>query len=146
LTPANALRLAMAFRGEVDMELFRKTVLPILAATAWIGASEFFRNEVLLKSHWVDHYRGLGLVFPSEPLNGAVWGLWSLLLAIAIFIMLKKFTPLRAALLAWFVAFVMMWVVIGNMGVLPAGLLYAAVPLSLLETFVAAFIIARLGK
>ncbi|MBP7583416.1 MAG: hypothetical protein KBA61_05255 [Spirochaetes bacterium] len=128
------------------MELFRKTVLPILAATAWIGASEFFRNEVLLKSHWVDHYRGLGLVFPSEPVNGAVWGLWSLFLAIGIFIISKKFSLIQTTILSWFMAFVMMWVVIGNMGVLPGGLLYFAVPLSLLEAFVASFIIARLGK
>lgn len=38
-----------------------------------------------------------------------------------------------------------MWVVIGNMGVLPSGLLYFAVPLSLLEAFVATFVIKKIS-
>lgn len=127
------------------MNIIKKTVIPVLLAAIWIGMSEFFRNEILVKSYWVGHYRSLGLVFPSEPVNGAVWGLWSLLLAVAIFIILKKFSPVHTALLSWFMAFVMMWVVIGNMGVLPAGLLYAAVPLSLFETYVASYIISKLA-
>jgi len=47
--------------------------------------------------------------------------------------------------LSWFVAFVLMWVVIGNLGVLPYGLLVFAVPLSLLESFLATFIIKKLS-
>jgi len=64
--------------------------LPVLLATIWISISEFVRNEFLLKSYWTDHYQTLGLVFPSEPINGAVWGIWSLCFAIAIFIIAKK--------------------------------------------------------
>jgi hypothetical protein len=48
-------------------------------------------------------------------------------------------------MLSWFVGFVLMWVVIGNMGVLPKGLLYIAIPLSLLEAFLASFIIKKLS-
>lgn len=121
----------------------KKTVLPILLATIWIGISEFVRNEFLVKSYWINHYEQLGLVFPAEPVNGAVWGLWSLLFAIAIFVISKKFSLVQTTLLAWFVGFVLMWVVIGNMGVLPAGILVYAVPLSLLETLVAAVIIRK---
>jgi hypothetical protein len=123
----------------------KKTVLPILLATIWISLSEFVRNEFFVKSYWTSHYEQLGLVFPSEPINGAVWGLWSLLFAMAIFIISKKFSLVQTTLLAWFVGFVLMWVVIGNIGVLPAGILVYAVPLSLLETFVAAVIIRRLS-
>lgn len=127
------------------MYFMKKTVLPILLATIWISISEFVRNELFVKSYWTSHYEQLGLVFPSEPINGAVWGLWSLLFAIAIFIISKKFSLAQTTLLAWFVGFVLMWVVVGNMGVLPAGILVYAVPLSLLETFVAAVIIRRLS-
>jgi len=123
--------------------LFRKTILPILLATIWISASEFFRNEVLLKSYWTEHYASLGLVFPSEPVNGAVWGLWSLLFAIGIYIIAQKFNLWQTTFLAWFMAFVLMWVVTGNMNVLPYGILPVAVPLSLLEAFVAAWIIKK---
>ncbi len=124
--------------------LLRKTILPILAAALWISMSEFFRNEVLVKSCWVEHYRSLGLVFPSEPINGAVWGLWSLLFALCIFILSRRFTLVETTFLSWLVGFVLMWVVIGNMGVLPFAILFYAVPLSLVESFVAALIIRKL--
>lgn len=127
------------------MLFFKKTILPILLATIWISLSEFVRNEFLLKSHWTDHYQKLGLVFPSEPINGAVWGLWSLLFAIAIYIIAKKFSLIQTTLLAWLVGFVLLWVVIANLGVLPYGLLIFAIPLSLLEAVLACFIIKKLS-
>jgi hypothetical protein len=125
------------------MKTLKKTVLPILLATAWISISEFARNEFLVKSFWVRHYQGLGLTFPSEPVNGAVWGVWSLLFAVAVFIIARKFDLFQTTFLSWLTGFVMMWVVIGNMGVLPYGLLAYAIPLSILESLVAAFIIKK---
>ena len=123
----------------------KKTVLPILLATIWISVSEFVRNEFIAKSYWTGHYEKLNLVFPAEPINGAIWGVWSLLFAIAIFIISKKFSLLQTTFLSWFVGFVMMWVVAWNLGVLPVGILIIAVPLSLLEAFVASFIIKKLS-
>ena len=125
------------------MKITFKTVLSLLLATVWISASEFFRNEVLVKTHWVRHYEGLGLTFPAEAVNGAVWGLWSLLLAAAIYLLSTRFSLLQSTLIAWFMAFVLMWVVIGNLGVLPFAILPFALPLSLLEVFVAAWIIRK---
>ncbi len=127
------------------MSFFKKTILPVLLAAVWISISEFVRNEIIVKSYWTQHYESLGLVFPSEPINGAVWGLWSLLFAIAIFIIFKKFSLVQTTFLSWFVGFVLMWVAIGNMGILPDGLLYFAIPLSLLEAFVGSLIIKKLG-
>jgi hypothetical protein len=111
----------------------------------WISISEFVRNEFIAKSYWTGHYEKLGLVFPAEPINGAIWGLWSLLFALAIFIISKKFSLLQTTFLSWFVGFVLMWVVAWNLGVLPVGILFIAVPLSLLEAFVASFIIKKLS-
>jgi hypothetical protein len=128
------------------MNLFKKIVLPILLATIWISISEFVRNEFLLKSYWTDHYDSMGLVFPSEPINGAVWGIWSLCFAIGIYIISKRFSLLQTTFLSWFVGFVFMWLVVGNMGVLPFGILYFAIPLSILEAFLAAYIIVQLSK
>ena len=127
------------------MKLFKNTILPVLLATIWISVSEFLRNEFLVKSYWTSHYERLGMVFPSEPMNGAIWGLWSLLFAVAIFIISKKFSLWQTAFLSWFVGFVLMWVVAWNLSVLPVGILVIAVPLSLLEAFVASVIIKKLS-
>jgi len=128
------------------MNYLKKTILPILLATIWISISEFVRNEFLVKEYWINHYQNLGLTFPSESINGAVWGVWALLFAIAIFIISKKFSLMQSTFIAWFFGFILMWVVIGNMGVLPLSILYIAVPLSLFEVFLAAFIINKLSE
>ncbi len=128
------------------MEAIKKNILQIVLSAVWISISEFLRNEYILKHYWIDHYERLGIIFPSEPINGAVWGIWSLLFAVAIFTIFKKFSFLQTVFLSWFVGFVLMWLVIGNMGVLPERILYFAVPLSLLETFVAVFIIKYFDK
>ncbi len=126
------------------MTILKKVIFPIVVATVWISISEFVRNEILVKSDWVEHYKKLGLVFPSEPVNGAMWGVWSLCLAIAIFVIAKKFSLMQTTLLAWFVGFVLMWLVIWNLNVLPVTILVFALPLSLLEVFLASFIIKKM--
>lgn len=128
------------------MGKLKNVFLPILIATIWISISEFVRNELLLKAYWTEHYQNMGLTFPSEPINGAIWGLWSCCFAIAIFIISKKFSLIQTTLLSWFVAFVLMWIVTGNMNVLPFEILYFAIPLSLLEAFLAALIIKKMVK
>lgn len=127
------------------MNFITKTVLPVLFATIWISISEFFRNEFLLKSYWTEHYEQMGLIFPSEPINGAVWGIWSLCFAISIYWIAQKFSFLQTTLLTWFMGFVLMWLVTGNMEVLPFAILPVAVPLSFLEAFLAALIIKKLA-
>lgn len=127
------------------MQFIKKTIIPIFFTTVWISLSEFVRNELLFKSYWVNHYTQKGLVFPSDPANGAIWGVWSLMLAITIFIIAKKFPLIQTFLISWFAGFVLMWIVIGNLGVLPFELLIFATPLSLLEAFIAALIIKKLS-
>lgn len=117
--------------------------MPVILATLWTSISEFVRNEYLLKSYWIQHYDGLGIPFPSEPINGAMWGIWSLAMAILIYLISRKFDLLQTTLIVWLAAFVMMWMVIGNLSVLPYGILPVAIPLSLLEAFLASWIIRK---
>lgn len=126
------------------MNRFKTIGACVFLATLWISLSEFTRNELLFKSLWENHYKSMGLEFPSAPINGAMWGVWSLLFAITIFIFSRKFSLIQTVALAWFVGFVMMWVVIGNLGVLPYKLLIYAIPLSMLESFIAALIFKKL--
>lgn len=123
--------------------MIRKTVLPVLLATLWISVSEFVRNQFLLQTYWAEHYQKMGQVFPTEPVNGMVWGLWSLVFALVIYLIAGKFSLMQTTVLAWVIGFVMMWLVIGNLGVLPWGILPVAIPLSALEAFLASWIIKK---
>jgi hypothetical protein len=125
------------------MEIIKKVISPIFIATIWISASEFLRNDLLLKPIWINHYNTLGISFPSEIINGLVWGVWSLSFAIFIFIISQKFSLVETTFISWFGGFFLMWIALGNLSVLPFSILFFAIPLSLLETFVASILLKR---
>jgi hypothetical protein len=127
------------------MIMLRKNILPIVLATLWICLSEFVRNQFLLQSYWAEHYAGMGLTFPSAPVNSIVWGIWSLAFAVIVFFIARKYPLTQTTLIAWFAGFVPMWLATGNLNVLPFGILWYAVPLSMLEAFVASLIIKKTG-
>jgi hypothetical protein len=131
-------------KWDVSLVLSR-AIIAVLITGIWVNASEFFRNEVLLKGHWTGHYSSLGMSFPSEPLNGMIWVVWGFIFAATVYLITRKFSLLQAALISWVTGFVMMWLVIFNLGVLPSGILVYAMPLSLLEAFVAAYICRRIS-
>lgn len=112
----------------------------------WIATNEFVRNQLVLLDHWTGHYAGLGITFPGDPLNGAVWGIWSLCFAVAICVMARRFSLLETTALAWLAGFVLMWLVVGNLGVLPFSVLPVAIPWSMVEAFGAAWIVKKLVK
>ena len=120
-----------------------KAILAVILATAWISISEFLRNQLFLKSYWTGHYTKLGLVFPSEPVNGVIWGVWALVFAILILILSRKFSLTGTVLFSWVMGFILMWLVIGNLSVLPFGTLVFAVPWSLVELFIATVIVRQ---
>ncbi len=121
-----------------------RSVVSIGAAGLWINASEFFRNQVLLHDAWLAHYRSLGLTFPEDAANGAVWGIWGFAYAAVIYVLHLRFTLLHTTILSWVIGFVLMWLVIWNLGVLPLSILFLAIPLSLFEAFVATYLCRRL--
>ena len=122
-----------------------RSIIAVVVTGIWVNASEFFRNEVLLKTYWVDHYRSLGMIFPSEPKNGTIWLIWGFVFAIVLYVLSRRFDVIQTALISWFMAFVLMWLVILNLNVLPVALLLYAVPLSLLEVFVGSYICIRIS-
>ena len=121
-----------------------RPALTVVLVGIWVNASEFLRNEILFKDLWVGHYKSLGLVFPSEPWNGLVWIVWGFLFAAATFSLSRSASLLKTTLLGWLLGFVLMWLVTWNLNVLPPRILVYAVPLSLLEVLVAAYISQRL--
>lgn len=122
----------------------KNTVLAITITTIWITFWELLRNEILFKSYWLNHFESLGLEFATLAINGILWTVWSLLLAIFIFKLLQKFTLKEVLILAWIPAFLMMWITAFNLQMLPLSLLFFAIPLSLIEVLVAVLILRRL--
>ena len=127
------------------MNIRSRNIIAVILTGVWVNASEFIRNEILLKTYWVDHYQSLGMTFPSEPANGMIWITWGFLFALAIFLISRKFNLIQTALITWFMAFVLMWVVTFNLNVLPGAILTHAVPLSLLETFIGAYLCIKIS-
>jgi len=121
-----------------------RSIITVIIAGIWINASEFFRNQVLLNAEWVEHFESLGMTFPSNPINAAVWVVWGFVFAVTIYVISRKFRLMDTFLLSWVLAFLMMWLVTWNLNVLPLSILVFAVPLSLLESFVASYICVRL--
>jgi hypothetical protein len=117
----------------------------VVLAGVWINVMEFLRNQVLFLDRWEDLYASLGLTFPAEPVNAAAWVVWAFVFAALIFAVSRRFTLLWTTVLLWVAGFVLMWLVIGNLDVLPAGLLWFAVPWSVLEVFGAAVICVKLA-
>lgn len=124
----------------------KKTILPILLSTINISLFEFIRNDVFLKNYWVEHYQNMGIEFPSAPINGAVWGIWALCFSISIYIISKKFTLFQSLGLAWFYGFILMWLVTGNLGVIPFKILVYAIPASILEVYISTWLIFNTFK
>ena len=127
------------------MNLQSRNIVAVILTGIWVNASEFFRNEVLLKTYWIYHYQSLGITFPSEPLNGMIWVAWGFLFAIAIYVISRKFNLIQTTIVSWFMAFVLMWVVTWNLNMLPSAILIYAVPLSLLEAFIGSYICIKMS-
>ena len=127
------------------MNLQSRSIMAVILTGIWVNASEFFRNEILLKKYWIDHYQSLGITFPSEPKNGIIQVVWGFLFAIAIYIISRKFNLIQTTLVSWFMAFVLMWIVTWNLNVLPSAILIYAVPLSLLEAFIGSYICIKMS-
>ena len=124
----------------------QKSILAIFLAFIWISISEFFRNSFLVHSEWINHFQNLGLIFPEQPINGAIWGIWSLVFSIFLYIIYKRFNFFETISLGWVAGFLMMWLVLGNLNVLPFNILIYAVPLSIIEVIIAVYIISYFSK
>jgi hypothetical protein len=123
-----------------------RVVLAVALSGVWVGLCEFVRNQVLLAGQWKAHYAAMGLSFPSQPVNGMMWMVWSFLAAGVAFVISRRFSLWPTTLIIWVAGYMMMWVVIWNLSVLPLGILPIAVPFSFVEALGAAFVCRRLAR
>ncbi|MFC1593362.1 hypothetical protein ACFL3O_00325 [Candidatus Neomarinimicrobiota bacterium] len=128
------------------MTYFKKTILPIILIGLWINISITIGWMLILEGYWIAKFQSINLVFPTGLINNITWMIWGFMLATIIFIFSKKFSLWQTTFLAWFVAFVMMWAIVWNVGVLPTGMLLFNIPNSLFITFIGTLICKRLTK
>lgn len=123
-----------------------ETVLAIVLSGIWVNPCEFVRNQLLLLPQWQVHYRGMGLEFLSQPVNAMLWVVWAFILAGMAFAISRRFGLWPTTVIVWVMGFVMMWVVIWNLLVLPLGILPVAIPFSFVEALGAAFLCRKRAK
>lgn len=128
------------------MKYIKHYIVPIFLMTIWVSMFEFVRNQLLFVSYWTNHYQSMGLVFPAKSANGMVWGIWAMVFASLVLVIGKKFTYWWTVFISWIAGFVMMWLVIGNLGVLPYKLLIFAIPMSIAEVMGATWIAKKFSK
>ena len=128
------------------MDNFKKTIVPILLTGIWINIFETARWLLLIEDYWIEYYENLNLSFPVGPINGFIWLGWGFCFATIIFVLSKKFSLLQTTLLSWFAIFVMLWIVLFNINILPITILWIVIPMSLFETFIGALICKKLER
>ena len=124
----------------------KKSILSILLVGMWINLSETVRWLFLIESYWVDYYQKLDLVFPKGPATGIIWMIWGFLFAILLYVLSNKFNTIQTTLISWVVVFVMLWIVLWNINMLPVKILWIVVPLSFIETYIGAWIYKKRKK
>jgi hypothetical protein len=129
---------------EGHMGKLAKSAWQIFLVALWINVSETVRWMLYSQSRFEALYQSRGLKLPSGPMNMALWMVWGFVIAYIVFVLARKFSLLHTTLLSWVAAFITTWIILWNFGILPIGILWVAVPLSLFEIFIAALISARL--
>jgi len=126
------------------MEQFKKSILPILLTGIWLNVSGTIRWIFLIEPYWIEKYKELNLIYQSDLINNIVWMIWGFFFAFIIYVLSKKFKLMQTTLLSWLAIYVMMWMVVWNVGVLPVKMLWINIPLSFIDAYVGALICRKL--
>jgi len=98
----------------------------------------------LVKAYWVDFFESFGHVLPEQAINIVIWVIWGFSVALVVYFLSRKFSLIQTTLLTWFALFVLLWLVLWNLGMLPIAILAIVVPWSFVEVLVAAWICNKL--
>ena len=122
------------------MKIYQKAIWQILLVSLWINIFETLRWILFAKPDIDMHFKAANLVLPNEPINNLLWLIWGIIIAVMIFIVSKKFKVLQTTFIVWITVYVMHWIALWNMAVLPINILWLAVPLTFINVLVGALI------
>ena len=119
----------------------------------WVNASEVFRYFVLVRPKMHEYLSTVPNVANMNFAIFAIWGLWDTLLT-ALYVFLfwlcanvfgnNVKSILISGVMSWCFFFLLFWVGMANMNLSSWGYLLIVLPLALIETLIAAYIISRL--
>ena len=119
----------------------------------WVNASEVFRYFVLVRPEMHEYLSTVPNVADMNFAIFAIWGLWDTLLT-ALYVFLfwlcanvfgnNVKSILISGVMSWCFFFLLFWVGMANMNLSSWGYLLIVLPLALIETLIAAYIISRL--
>jgi len=122
------------------MKNYKKAIWQILLVSLWINIFETLRWMLFAKPEIDMHFKAANLVLPNEPINNLLWLIWGIIIAVMIFIVSKKFKVLQTTFIVWITVYIMHWIALWNMAVLPINILWLAVPLTFINVLVGALI------
>ena len=124
-----------------------------LLTSIWVNASEVFRYFVLVRPEMHEYLSTVPNVANMNFAIFAIWGLWDTLLT-ALYVFLfwlcanvfgnNVKSILISGVMSWCFFFLLFWVGMANMNLSNWGYLLIVLPLALIETLIAAYIISRL--
>lgn len=126
------------------MANFKKTIWQILLVSIWINIFETIRWMLFARPYIDMHFKAANLILPNEPVNNILWLIWGIIIAVMIFIISKKFNVLETTFIVWITVYILHWIALWNMTVLPINILWLAVPLTFINVLVGALICSRL--
>lgn len=122
------------------MKNYKKTVWQIFVVSLWINIFETLRWVLFAKPDIDMYFKAANLVLPNQPINNILWMVWSIIMAVMIFIISKKFKVLQTTFIVWIIVYVMHWIALWNMTVLPINILWLAVPLTFINVLIGTLI------
>ncbi len=138
----------------LDQKFATKQFLMItLVVSIWINISEVFRYFVFIRPRIKSFFDGRDGIAEMDLGIFTIWGFWDTLLTLALVFIFWLFartfgnstiTVLLAGTVVWSTVFVIFWVATANMGLSDWKTLLIALPLSLLEMVVGAWLASKL--
>jgi hypothetical protein len=122
------------------MKNYLKAIWQIFLVSIWINIFETLRWMLFAKPEIDMHFKAANIVLPNEPINNLLWLIWGIIIAVMIFIVSKKFKVLQTTFIVWITVYVMNWIALWNMAVLPINILWLAVPLTFINVLAGALI------
>ncbi len=131
----------------------RKFLMITLLVSIWINASEVFRYFVFIRPRVQTYFDGQEGIAEMNAWIFTIWGFWDTLLSgLLVFIFwlcASAFgnsgkTVFLSGTFTWLAVFVIFWVACANMGLSPWSVLFIALPLSLAEMLIGAWLASKL--